>query len=551
MATITGTAASESIQGTAADDLISGLAGEDTLEGLDGNDTIYGGPDQDRLRGGNGDDSLDGGDGRDSLYGGDGNDTLNAGTGSSESQGAGDFIRPGAGSNTIIGHQGLFATGEGADLSYEDVDGSGGIVITVGANGSGTAVSNIQGVVNDTFTYIHYFAGTLSNDTFHGSANENWEGWAASGGNDTINGGDGYDELLYNNDHWEGGTGGVTVNFATHRAIDGFGDTDTFTGIEAVRGTAQGDLFIGSESEEFLSFRGLEGNDTITGSSGWDRADYRSDANYGGSAGIVADLAAGTIIDGFGDTDQVSNIDQVRGTNSDDTMTAAGLSQSVRFDGSNGADRLTGGSARDTLHGGDGADTLTGNAGDDIIIGGDSEADLRDVVFGGAGNDYIDGGYGNDELRGDAGNDTIEGGYGADTVIGGDGDDALTGQTWSDAIFGGAGSDFINGGFGHDRVNGGTGADQFYHLGVEGHGSDWIQDFSDAEGDVLVYGGGSATAADFQVNFTETASAGAAGVQEAFVIYRPTGQILWALVDGGAQDQIMMRLGGAEIDLLA
>lgn len=110
--------------------------------------------------------------------------------------------------------------------------------------------------------------------------------------------------------------------------------------------------------------------------------------------------------------------------------------------------------------------------------------------------------------------------------------------------------DFVNGGFGHDRVNGGANADQFYHLGIFDHGSDWIQDFDGYDGDVLVFGGTTATAADFQVNFTETATAGAAGVEEAFVIYRPTGQILWALVDGAAQDGIGIVISGTEYDLL-
>jgi hypothetical protein len=53
------------------------------------------------------------------------------------------------------------------------------------------------------------------------------------------------------------------------------------------------------------------------------------------------------------------------------------------------------------------------------------------------------------------------------------------------------------------------------------------------------------------VNVTETANAGQAGVQEAFVIYRPTGQILWALVDGDAQGAINLQIGGQVFDLLA
>ncbi|SER10562.1 hypothetical protein SAMN04488043_1161, partial [Thalassovita gelatinovora] len=141
------------------------------------------------------------------------------------------------------------------------------------------------------------------------------------------------------------------------------------------------------------------------------------------------------------------------------------------------------------------------------------------------------------------------GGFGTDTVIGGAGDDVLTGQAWSDLIFGGDGDDFINGGFGYDRVNGGSGADRFYHLGVADHGSDWVQDYTAADGDVLVFGG-TASADQFQLNLTETANAGGAGVEEAFVIYRPTGQILWALVDGAAQDEITLMLNGVSHDLL-
>jgi hypothetical protein len=55
----------------------------------------------------------------------------------------------------------------------------------------------------------------------------------------------------------------------------------------------------------------------------------------------------------------------------------------------------------------------------------------------------------------------------------------------------------------------------------------------------------------FQVNFAQTQGAGAAGVDEAFVIYRPTGQILWALVDGAAQTSIEVQAGSQVFDLLA
>ncbi|CUH68242.1 Hemolysin, chromosomal [Thalassovita gelatinovora] len=235
-------------------------------------------------------------------------------------------------------------------------------------------------------------------------------------------------------------------------------------------------------------------------------------------------------------------------TEGDDTLTGSDGDDSI--DALGGNDRVSGLDGNDSLSGGDGTDTISGGAGDDTLIGGTSENDLRDVIYGGDGDDSIDGGYGNDELRGESGNDTISGGFGVDTVIGAAGDDVLTGQAWSDLIFGGDGDDFVNGGFGYDRVNGGDGADRFFHLGVYDHGSDWIQDYTAADGDVLVFGQSGATADQFQVNLTETANAGVAGVEEAFVIYRPTGQIMWALVDGGAQGEINILIDGTEYNLL-
>ncbi len=224
--------------------------------------------------------------------------------------------------------------------------------------------------------------------------------------------------------------------------------------------------------------------------------------------------------------------------------------------GDAGNDRLLGEAGDDTLDGGLGSDTLNGGDGDDIIIGGPGEGDLRDVIFGGEGNDSIDAGAGNDQIFGQGGNDTIAGGAGVDEIQGQDGDDVITGSSFSDLVFGGAGDDFVNGGFGHDRINGGLGADKFFHVGVEGHGSDWVQDYSSAEGDVLLFGNASATRSQFQVNFAHTENAegeraGDDAVQEAFVIYRPTGQIMWALVDGAGQESINLQIGGDMFDLLA
>ncbi|EAQ03085.1 Nidogen, extracellular region [Pseudooceanicola batsensis HTCC2597] len=236
------------------------------------------------------------------------------------------------------------------------------------------------------------------------------------------------------------------------------------------------------------------------------------------------------------------------GTDAANTLTGGADGDILR--GYEGTDVLRGHGGADWLFGGDGADTLNGGSGDDVIEGGTSAADLRDVVYGGDGADRIDAGHGNDLVYGGAGDDVIEGGFGVDELIGQQGDDTLSGAAWSDLIFGGDGADFLNGGFGYDRLNGGGGGDRFFHLGIFDHGSDWVQDYSAAEGDALVWGRGPATAADFQINWADTAGAGAAGVAEAFVIHRGTGQIIWALVDGAAQEEITLLVSGTGYDLL-
>lgn len=220
--------------------------------------------------------------------------------------------------------------------------------------------------------------------------------------------------------------------------------------------------------------------------------------------------------------------------------------------GTPGNDRLDGAVGNDTLYGGDATDTLIGGDGDDFIFGGASVSDLADMIFAGDGNDSLDGGYGNDDLHGGDGNDTMLGGVGGDTLIGNAGDDVLTGSSHSDALFGGPGDDFINGGWGHDRLNGGSGADKFFHIGVLQHGSDWIQDYNAAEGDVLVFAGGAASVDDFMVIRAGTYGAGHDDIDELFVVHRTnTSPIRWALVDGDAQAQINIQINGQVYDLLA
>ncbi|WP_323784612.1 hypothetical protein [Thalassovita sp.] len=461
----------------------------------DGGETILSGAGDDTLIGGAGADSLNGGAGRDELQGGAGDDTLDGGDAGSVSS-ADTVVMGVATTEALVWQEGdaiMIRSSEGTDrlIDIDSVEFSNAAVSTYSIFSS--VGQWLQGGSGD-----DSLVGNAQADLIEGGAGD--DTLIGSGGADTFVGGAGNDSII---GYWQ--ADGVTAQVAASSAAI----------------TVQHD--------------DLQGSTTIISADGVDTFEY---------------------VDQFVFTDRTMTMDELlalAGTNQTGTEGADTLTGSAGNDtlsGAGGNDLLRGEAGDDSLLGGDALDTLIGGEGDDTLIGGDSENDLRDVIYGGDGNDSIDGGYGNDELRGDDGNDTIIGGFGVDTVIGAAGDDALTGQAWSDLIFGGDGDDFINGGFGYDRVNGGAGADRFYHLGVYDHGSDWIQDYNAADGDLLQFGG-IATRDQFQVNFTETAGAGVAGTQEAFVIYRASGQILWALVDGAAQSEINLLLGGVEYDLLA
>jgi Ca2+-binding RTX toxin-like protein len=391
----------------------------------------------------------------------------------------------------------------------------------------GTALPGLEG---DTSTQP-----TAGPDNLTGSA----EGDLIAGGdgNDTISGLDGADTLLgeAGDDRLYGGNGRDSLSGGP--------------GSDLLDGAAAADTLDGGEGNDTL-YGGL-GADILRGGDGDDRLYGGNDADLlqgeDGADSLWGDAGNDTLDGGRGD-------DELSGGAGNDSL-SGGDGQDL-LSGDDGNDILRGEAGNDRLYGGTGPDTLDGGDGDDLLDGGpDTADDLRDVIYGGAGNDLIYGGGGNDSTSGGTGNDTIYGGSGADTLIGNEGDDAVSGGPGSDMIYGGPGGDWINGGFGHDRINGGSGADAFYHLGIADHGSDWIQDYNAAEGDRLIFGQTGATPGQFQVNYAHTADAqgvrsGNADIAEAFVIYRPTGQIIWALVDGAAQTDILIVLDGQTYDLV-
>ncbi|HEU4955992.1 MAG TPA: calcium-binding protein [Sphingomicrobium sp.] len=215
------------------------IAGEPTVAntnlirviGGDGNDVIaldetngalpaaelFGGDGNDALTGGSGNDRLSGQDGDDRLSGGAGNDTLSGGVGN-------DFIAGGAGNDTLVG-------GSGNDF----LDGDQGTDIV------------LLGAGNDVFR------------------------WDQGDGSDKVEGGSGFDEMLFN----------------------GFGVAEQFTlsanGDHALFSRVQGNILMDLNDVEKVTVNPLAGTDTITinDPSGTDITDIAINLGFDGAADVV------------------------------------------------------------------------------------------------------------------------------------------------------------------------------------------------------------------------------------------------------------------------
>jgi len=413
--------------------------------------------------------------------------------------------------------------------------------LATGAMGNDTLVG-IEGVRggsgNDILTGGNALNGTTVNDGL-------LEVFRGEEGNDTIDGGQGYDRVDYTSS-----TAGVVVvlnDTLDGSASDGFGGTDVLRHIEGVRGSAFNDVLTGSNSAAFESFEGREGNDTINGNGGVDRVDYQNSR-----AGVTVNLVSGLASDGYGGTDTLSNIENVRGSRDFNDL-IIGSSANNKLEGLGGNDTLNGGAGADNMIGGDGSDTyyvdnigdvvsetnaVVSTGGTDLVLsylsaytlGANVENGrilssgtasltgnaLANLLYAGAGNNVLDGGLGTDtasyqyatagvtvslastvaQATGGSGSDTLKnvenltGSNFADTLTGSTGNNTLNGGTGNDILNGGAGNDVLIGGLGADQLTGGTGADRFdFNLltetGLTSITWDTITDFKTSEGDKI------------------------------------------------------------------
>lgn len=389
-----------------------GSSFNDTLIATDESTPLYGRDGDDILTGGAGDDTLVGGSGADTMTGGLGVDVLSYAEGN-------------------VGTGGPSLSGKGVTVNLV----------------TGTATDNWGNT--DTFSGIEVVYGSNKADVLTGgntlngvAATEGFEGFLGGAGNDTINGGVGFDVAMYTTS-----TSAVTVTLggtAAGSAKDGMLGTDVLINIEGVQGSDFNDILKGSDTGVFESFEGRAGNDSIDGLGGVDRASYATSP-----AAVTVNLSTGVASDGWGGTDTLVHIESVLGSAHNDS--------------------LTGGTGNDTLEGGLGDDTLDGGAGNDLAVFSAARLGYEIKVDTTTGTVTVSGPDGIDTLRNiealqfsDA-TFTLEiGSQAADTLTGGDGDDAMYGGGGNDGLNGGGGDDELDGGEGADTMVGGAGNDTYY-----------------------------------------------------------------------------------------
>ncbi|MDD7912172.1 DUF5801 repeats-in-toxin domain-containing protein, partial [Pseudovibrio exalbescens] len=526
--------------------------GDDVYENTtEASDTVYGGEGNDIARTGAGDDAMYGGGGNDTFYGGAGDDTyfmtdafgddhVDGGSAGSDM----DTLDMSAVTEdlTFTGTN-LFetkmatVTGDAGTATFTEIEqivsGGGDDVFT-----SGYTLRDIQkismGGGNDTFAWLTFNKDQLEIDAGEGDDTVNVGGAIGAGHtgliDGTVNGGLGTDTLAVQFTLGRG-TGFNVVfdgdNSGTVGYIDGettqtrFESFEEFTFGDFKNDKYNHDHVDASASNADLKISTARGDDTVIGGAGNDTIDggkgndvleggAGADALYGGegndtasyagsSEAVTVNLADGTASGGDATGDTLSSIENLIGSDHDDTLT--GDDNANQIEGGLGADLLTGGEGNDTIKGGEGTDTAvyTGSVldyrfghqtGFIEVVDGVADRDGADKVSGVEKLTFAEGTYvwtyghnATDTLVAEDGvntllvgfhdNDTLTGGTGDDVLFGDHGvdfnwqpgNDILDGGAGNDILVGGGGDDLLTGGEGNDTIKGGEGTDTAVYTG--------------------------------------------------------------------------------------
>ena len=319
--------------------------------------------------------------------------------------------------------------------------------ITVDASTSTTPANFFLDTVTSDVTLLGSqfddgLGGGAGDDTIRPGAGVSGEYVAGSGGTDQIDftghTATAFAQLDYS---LLGGAVQAVIAPDTGTVVKSGGGTDTLVALQAVLqgdgfgllGTELDDRFVLDGGEEsFLGVVGGPGNDSFDLTlSGTLRLDYS-----GSFGAIDADLAGGSVADGFGNTDTVAitaGAGQLELRGSDFADTILGSDADERFILRAGNDTLDAGGGTDLLRydrsgvsDGIAADLTAGQ----IQLEWDGQAFIHTVsnveeVLGTVFADAMTASADGSVLRGRGGNDTLTGGLETDVLRGGDGDDVL------------------------------------------------------------------------------------------------------------------------------
>jgi Ca2+-binding RTX toxin-like protein len=229
--------------------------------------------------------------------------------------------------------------------------------------------------------------------------------------------------------------------------------TDTFSGVNSVRGSNLNDTLLGSNTNPNVEvFTGRSGNDFIDGRGGLDRANYD---DFGTAGGVSVNLAAGTVTGNASvGTDTLRSVESITGSAFADTYDATGFGGASTNAGSFGA--------FNQFQGMGGNDLIIGNGSTALWFGNATGAVTVNIALGTASGDAS---VGSDTFTGVS---TAQGSNFADHLIGSAGNEVLDG--WI------TGADTLDGGGGNDTLIGQAGADRFVY--ADNYAIDTVADFS-------------------------------------------------------------------------
>jgi len=531
---ILGSRFDDTLIGNGSVNILTGGQGNDLLIGLGGADTLDGGADIDTVSyvastagvtvnlgagtGLGGDAASDTLISIENVIGSDFADRLTGST-------VANVLTGGAGNDVLVGTTGADTLDGGADIDTADFSATLTAVTLnltsrtgVGSDGASLTLLNLENLTggsgNDTLTGdsgVNVLTGNDGDDTLIGA-----------GGADVLIGGIGVNTASYVS---AGGSVSVNLSASTYTTDTGVvvatnagkGDDaegDSLSGIRNLTGSGYNDTLIasalGSKLDGGLGNDVLVANsgaDVLVGGGGVDTANYKLS-----NAGISIDIFNNTASGGFAAGDTLTGIQNVVGTNSDDTIRGDNLVNNIL--GGTGNDLIEGRGGADILDGGDGTDTVSyenstdqvtvnlslltaqasrGDASNDILVNFENltGSQYDDTLTGSTDVNIIKGGAGNDILIGGGGADTLDGGADIDTadfssatnavtlnlttktgigndgatvslqsienITGGTGNDTLTGDTGANVITGNDGDDTLIGGAGADSLIGGAG----------------------------------------------------------------------------------------------